>query len=476
MVLSKVFDRTTGSSCMGIVVDCLLMCEIEPKNHLLQGSLFRAVLMLAGPLLASALLQNVQSLIDLYWVGRLGSSAVAALAVSGTTLMMLFPLIMGAATGTVALVSRRIGEGDRRAAEDTAGQALAVALVSGVISGVLGWLATGTICRLLGAPADVVPLASQYLRISFVGCFTMFTLFIGNSVLQAAGNTVVPMLIMVMSNILNLVLDPILIFGLFGLPALGVSGAALATVLAQLIAAVASIYLLQSGRLHISVPLSRWRPRPALALHLMRVGLPGSGQMLARSLMALVLMRIVASCGTAALAAYGIGLRFHMIILMPAFALGGAAGTLVGQNLGARQPERAALAAWLAAAIDVVIMSVAALLLILFAPELVRFFDASADVVETGTAFLRTTSGFFVFVALAIVLGRGLQGAGDTMAPMIITVVALWGVQVPLALFLSSRLTPPTQGIWWAMAVAVVLHGVLVTCYFALGRWKKRRV
>jgi putative MATE family efflux protein len=322
----------------------------------------------------------------------------------------------------------------------------------------------------------VAPLARAYLHVAFLGSFTVFVLYIGNSVLQAAGNTVVPMLIMGLANVLNLILDPILIFGLLGSPRLGVQGASLATVTSQAVAAATVVILLGGGRLRVHAHLGRWRPRPALAMQIVRIGVPGSGQMLARSLMSLVLMRLVAACGTAAVAAYGIGLRFHMITLMPAFALGNAAATMVGQNLGAGQPGRSHRAAWLAAATDVAVMAVTAAVLIAFAPHLIGVFDRSPEVVTTGTAFLRTTSGFYVFVALAIVFSRSLHGAGDTLAPMIMTIVSLWGLQVPLAVILGRHMTPPTQGIWWAIAIAVSVHGLLITAWFQTGRWKRRQV
>jgi Na+-driven multidrug efflux pump len=198
--------------------------------------------------------------------------------------------------------------------------------------------------------------------------------------------------------------------------------------------------------------------------------------MLSRSLMSLVLMRIVASCGTIAVAAYGIGMRFHMITLMPAFALGGAAATMVGQNLGAGNPSRARHAAWLAAAVDVVFMVVAAVFFALLAVPLVRCFTSDPQVVTTGAEYLRTVSPFYVFAALAIVLGRSLNGAGDSFAPMVITVLSLWGVQVPLAVHFSATWAVKTQGIWWAIVLATVLHGVLITAWFETGRWKRARV
>lgn len=458
---------------------CYHVQTMEPAapNHLLEGSLLKATVALAGPMLISALLQNAQSLIDLFWVGRLGSESVAALALSGTILMLMFPMIMGMAAGTVAVVSRRIGESRQEDAADTAGQAIGLAFALGLAIGFLGYAVAPRLCLALGAQPDVVKLATDYLQISFLGMFTVCVLFIGgHSVFQAAGNSVIPMLVMMLANVLNLILDPILIFGLLGCPRMEIRGAALATVIAQAIAATVAMALLGSGSFGIHVHARRLLPKPRIALSILRIGLPGSGQMLARSLMALVLMRIVAASGTAAMAAYGIGLRFHMIILMPAFALGNAAATMVGQNLGAGKQTRAQHAAWLAAAIDVAIMVTCGTLLIVLAPTLVGFFDPAPDVTAIGTAFLRTTSGFFVFVGLAIVLGRAQQGAGDTMGPMVCTIISLWGLQVPLAIWLSRVLTPPTQGIWWAVAIAVTVHGLLVTAWFQTGHWKRKKV
>jgi len=198
--------------------------------------------------------------------------------------------------------------------------------------------------------------------------------------------------------------------------------------------------------------------------------------MLSRGLMSLILMRIVALCGTAAIAGYGIGMRFHMIILMPAFVLGNAAATMVGQNLGAGRPDRSRSAAWMATGMDVVIMAASAALMLAFAPQFVRLFDANPEVVRVGAGYLRTVSPFYVFVALAIVLGRALDGAGQTMITMIFTVSILWGLQVPLAMFLSRVAQPATQGIWWAIGIAMTVHALLVTGWFLTGRWKTHPV
>jgi len=440
------------------------------------GPLGKALLGMAWPMFVGTTLQNLQAVIGLFWVGRLGSQSVAALAMSGTLLMMLFPVVMGLATGTVAVVSRSIGAGQVDRATEAGGQSLVVALVCGIIAGVAGWVWAGDLCRLQGATGEVARLSVQYLQIAFLGCFTVFLLFIGNSILQASGNTFIPMVAMIVTTVLNLVLDPIFIFGLLGMPRMGVEGAALAMVLAQAVGVVIVLRALVRGKSGVRVGFADWQFKFEPAWRLIKIGIPSSGQMLSRSLMSVVLMGIVARYGEAAVAAFGIGARFHMMALMPAFVLGNAAGAMVGQNLGAKQPDRAERVAWLATGFDAVIMVVMAAGLTIFAAPLIRLFDDAPDVVSMGVAYLRVTSFFHVFAALSIVLGRALQGAGSTVAPMVSTIVGLWGVQIPLAIFLARHMTPATNGIWWSVSIAIVVNGLMTAAWFMTGRWKKKDV
>lgn len=441
-----------------------------------EGGLLKGIMTLAVPMLIGAVLQNVQSLIDLFWVGRLGSHAVASVAMSGTILMVLFPMLMGISTGTIALVARAVGAGQTDEAAAAAGQSLMLALVLGGLSAVAGWLFSPWMFKLLGAEPDIVADGSLYLRISLIGSFTVFMLFIGNASLQGAGDAITPMCVMAVSNGINILLDPLLIYGLGPFPRLGVQGAAWATVIAQAIAAGLSLYILFTGKSRLRIHLRQWKPRLELSWRILRIGLPGSGQMVSRSLMSAVLMRIVATCGTAAVAAYGIGMRFHMIALMSAFALGGAAATMVGQNLGAGKPLRARNAAWVAVGVDLVIMTATAAALMIFAPGLIGFFNKEPEVVRTGVDYLRIVSPSYIFAALGIVFNRALNGAGDSMGPMIITVSTLWGLQVPLAVLLSRIMNPATHGIWLAIVTAIIAQGLLSTGWFMRGKWMRKQV
>lgn len=446
------------------------------STSLTDGPILGALLRLATPMLAGAVLQNIHSLIDMFWVGRLGPDAVASVAMGATVLMLLFPMLMGLSTGTVAVVARAMGAGLPQEASRAAAQSLVMGLVIGILSGWLGWHFTDDILWLLGADDLVTTGGTAYLRISLLGSFTVFLLFIATAALQGAGDAISPMWIMGLSNVLNIALDPLFIFGWGPVPAMGVQGAAFATLLSQAAAAVLVIHLLFRGKSPIRVRMPQLKPDLPLCWRLLRIGIPGSGQMLSRSLMSAIMMRIVAGCGTAAVAAYGTGLRFHMILLMPAFALGGAAATMVGQNLGAGKPERARRAAWLATWIDIALMAACCLAIMAFARPLMAVFNRDPDVIAIGTRYLQIVSPAYVLAAVGIVLGRALNGAGDTMSPMIATVVSLWVLQVPLGILFARIWQPATHGIWWAIVIGAAAHSLMILAWFETNRWMKGKV
>lgn len=446
------------------------------RERLLSGNLLGAVGRLAGPMLASAVLQNAQSLIDLYWVHNLGTDAVAALALSGTLLMLLFPVLMGLSTGTVAMVARAFGGGDDRRAAAVAGQSLTVATLVGVIVGLTCIPLILPATHLLHATPAVAELSRQYMLVSLLGMWSGYALFVANSALQGAGNTVAPMGLMLLANLLNLVLDPLLIFGRGPFPAWGVGGAACATVLSQLTAAAVAIVLLVGRRTRLQVRAGDFVPRLDLVRRLLTVGLPSMGQMTSRSLMGLVFFRIVGAYGSASMAGYGIGMRIHMVLLMPCFVLGNAAATLVGQNLGARQARRAASAAWVAAGVCVLLMALSAAAMVLWAEQTVSQFASGRDVIAVGASYLRIVTPFYVFAGLAIVLDRGMNGAGSTVPTMVFTVLTLWGLQVPLAYLFATIFTPPIHGVWWAICTATLVHAVLSAGWFLRGSWKRKAV
>jgi putative MATE family efflux protein len=317
-------------------------------------------------------------------------------------------------------------------------------------------------------------------------------LFLASSSMQASGNTVVPMVAILISNMLNMVLDPLFIFGWGWIPGGGVAGAAWATILAQVITAVGLIWLLFKGRTNLYLHWPDFKPIWRDSLNFIKIGLPSVGQMSSRSLMNLVFFGIIAKFGTFVVAGYGIGSRWHMVLLMPCFVLGNATATMVGQNLGAGQPLRARRAAWCSWGMISLVMAGSALLLYMFVEESIAFFDSTPEVVEVGVSYLCAVLPFYVFTGISIVTERALSGAGCTVATMVSTIIALWGVQVPLALLLSGSVAwtgmpglaefigrvfdPSTQGVWWAMNIATLINMAMLTFWFSTGRWMSKEI
>jgi len=445
------------------------------KNNLTEGSILSNIIYLAIPLIIGSTMHITQSLIDMFWVGRLGSEALAAVAMGYTIIMVVVPLIFGIATGTISLVSQNIGAKRQVDADNVATQSILIALISSFILAVVGYIFAPIFLKILGAQNHVLALGSGYLRILFLGSVTMFIMFLGSATLQGTGDVIIPMILMVLANVLNIILDPILIFGL-GVPAMGVSGAALATVLSQAVSCVIILYILFKGHSHVHIRLKEFYLKPKIVWDILRIGVPSSLQLFFRMLMRVVLMGIVAAFGTYAVAAYGIGMRLQMVMLMPAFALGTTAATLVGQNLGAGKVNQAKRSALMATGIDLGIMLTLGILFFIFAPNIVSIFDKTPEVIAIGTNYFRITALFYSFIAFGIVLNRALSGAGDTVVPMIITFISLWIILIPLAIYLSRYTSLGLNGVWFAVAISTVVNGLLVLFWFLTGNWKKGRI
>ncbi len=409
------------------------------------------------------------------WVGKLGGTAIAAVAMSGSILMVIMTLIIGIATGTVAMVARSTGAGDRKKANEVAMQSLFLSFLASTLLAAAGFGLAEGMLKLLGGTPEVVALGTGYLKILLVGGTVMFLLFLAEAILRGAGDAMTPLTILIISILLNAILDPLMIFGI-GFPRLGVNGAALATVLARGIGVIIAFRVLFRGSSPIHLERKNLKVNFGLMGRIIKLGVPSSIQMSLRSLMGVILMAIVAKYGTYAVAAYGVGLRIMMFVLMPVFGLAMAAATLVGQNLGAQAPERAHLSAWTATRFTMLIMGTVGIIFFLFAPNLIGFFNTNLQVVEIGTTYLRITSLGYLFIALGVVLGRALTGAGDTVAPMVITFISLWGLQIPLALLLPGRLHLGITGVWWATLISTVVHGTITTGWFQRGRWKLKEI
>ncbi len=444
------------------------------KRELTEGSIAKNVWYLALPMMVGILLQNTFNIVDMIFVGRLGPAAIAAVSMNGILLGVIWTLIMGISLGTVAMVARFIGARRFEEADNVAMQSLFMGILGSIPITLVGFFLAGPILQVLGARGEVLSLGISYLRIVSLGSITMFLPFITGSTLRGAGDAYTPMKILGFATILNIILDPLFIFGFWGFPRWGVAGSALATVLSQGVGALILLYILFRGRSVLHLSLKKARLNLEMMWRIAKIGVFGSLQMVMWNISDLVLMRIVAIYGTFAVAAYGIGMRVIFVVMMPGFSLAQSAATLVGQNLGAEKPVRAERSVWVAAGFYEVIMVVSTAILIIFARNIVSIFNRTPEIVEVGSSYIRFISSTFFFMALSIVLSRAMNGAGDTLSPMVITSISVFVLRIPLVLFLAKSWA--TTGIWTGIAISNVAQGLITTFWFTRGWWKHKTI
>ena len=446
------------------------------ESRLTRGSITKGIFSLALPIIINHVFILAHELTDTYFVGRLGSDALAALSMGGVIIFVLSALCAGLGIGTVALVSRAHGEGKIRKTENIAIQAIYLGIGLGAALGALGFFSSPALLRFLGAEAAVLELGDAYLRVFFLGMFSMFLTFLAGSVFQGAGDTLTPMKVGAFSSLLNIALDPVMIFGLLGFPALGVVGAALATVVARVIGCAIMLAIMLRGRHAARLDPHNLGVDTAVMKSIVVIGLPGSLQLVLRSFSALVLMKIVAFFGAVVIAAYGVGGRLFLLFLFPGFGFGAAAATMVGQNLGAGKPERAERSALVAAWHYFLVLAVCGTLVFVFAPQLARVFNPEAEFVHVASVFFRYIAVGSLTMAVGVTFSRALQGAGDTVTPMVMTAIGLYLVQIPLAYYLAVSLGYAETGIWIGNLAGSVVNGVLMAVVFLRGKWKSREL
>jgi putative MATE family efflux protein len=452
-----------------------LFLKFQKERDLTTISITKGIFILAIPMIISNILQTAFNVVDMIWVGRLGAPALAAVAMSGQIILIVMFVMIGIGVGTTAKVARAIGEKDRSKADNVAMQSLILGFIGSVFFAIVGYYLSPWLLEVLGARPDVVQLGTGYLRITFIGVIVMFYGFLISAILQGAGDAATPMVILAIATLINIVLDPIMIFGLAFIPKLGVNGAAWATVISRAIGSVIALDILLRGRSRIHVRAEYFSIDWEMIRSILMIGFPASVQMTLRGLVGIVLIAVVAGFGTFAVAAYGVGLELFMIAMMPGFALGMAAGTLVGQNLGAKLPERAIRSAWTTVGYYEIFMFSMGVVFLIFAPYLIMLFNTESSVVAIGTSFLRITALGTVFIAPSLILGRSMSGAGDTISPLVITFITLWVVQIPLAIYLS-RTALGLNGIWLAFLIAYIAQATMAISWFQVGKWKMKRV
>ncbi len=435
-----------------------------------QGSMGRAVLLLAIPMMLEMAMESVFAIVDIFWVSSLGSDAVAVVGLTEAILTILYAVGIGLGMGATALVSRRIGENDPDGAAKVAGQSIWFGVAASVVVAIVGIVFAADLLRIMGAEPAVIETGIGYTRLMLGGSVTILLLFLLNSVLRGAGNAAFAMRVLWIANGINIVLGPCFIFGLGPLPELGVTGAAVATNIGRGIGVLCALYYLLNGRSRVVLRWPHLRVDFGVLLSLLRVSAGGVLQFIIATSSYIVLTRIVSQYGSAAIAGYTIAFRIMMFTFLPAWGLSNAAATLVGQNLGAGQPERAEESVWVATKFNVAFLVIVGLIGIVFAEGLVGLFSAEPDVLAYGAACLRIVSYGYGFYAVGMIMVQAFNGAGDTSTPTWLNLFCFWFLQLPLAYALATWLELGPDGVFWAVAIAESMLAVAAWVLFRRGR------
>lgn len=435
----------------------------------------RAVVLLSIPMVMEMAMESLFALVDVFFVSRLGVGAVAVVGLTEGVMMLVYSIAWGLGAGITAVVARRTGEKDREGADLAAVQGILIALAIGVLFAVPGVFHASDVLRAMGASPSVLALGTPFMRI-MLGCnVVILLLFSINAVFRGAGNAALAMRSLWVGNIINMVLDPVLIFGAGPIPAMGVTGAAVATVIGRGSGVLYQCWHLFNCRSRVKVARRHLKVAWAALWNIMRVSAGAAAQFLIASASWVVLVRIVASFGSDAVAGYTIAVRLIVFALLPAWGIANAASVLVGQNLGAGQPGRAERSAWLCGHYNMVYMVSMALLFIACAPWAMGLFSEVPAVVLVGAQALRIVCLGYFFYAYGMVLSQAFNGAGDAMTPVWLNLVCFWLVEIPLAWYLSHWLHAP-EGAFIAIAVSESLLAICCAIVFRRGRWKLMQV
>jgi putative MATE family efflux protein len=440
---------------------------------LLEGPVWRAMVMLALPIVLANVLLTVYQLTDTFWLGRLGPEAVAAVSLSFPILFLLLSLGGGLAIAGGILVAQAYGARNQRAVDHYSAQTLLAVGLASIALSVIGYLLSPAMVRLLGPEPEVADLAIDYLQISFAGLLFQFLYVVFQTILRSVGDVKTPFLIVLFTVILNFFLDPLFIMGWGPVPAMGVGGAALATVGTQGIAAVIGMVLLFQGRVGVTLRATDLRPDYGLMLRMFRLGIPASLEQSTRAAGIAMMAVLVTGFGTAVLAAYGIGARILSFVIIPALGFSMATSTMVGQAVGAGKLDRAEQVAISGSRIAFVTLLVLGGLLYLTALPLTTIFLPNApEEAAMGAQFVRILALSFAFTGVQQVLAGAFRGAGDTMAAMMLAILALWVLRFPLAFLLSTRTEMGYLGLWWSFPISEVVAAVVAWIWFRSGRWR----
>jgi len=441
----------------------------------------RAIVLLAVPMVLEMGMESLFAITDMFWVARLGKEATAAVGLTESLFALVYAVAIGLVMGTTALVARRIGERDHEGADRGAVQAIVLGIAAAVPIAIFGHVYAADLLGLMKADPEVIRVGAGFTRTLFTANSTVMLLFVINAIFRAAGDASVALRVLIFANVINMVLDPLLIYGLGPFPALGVTGAAVATTIGRGSGVLLQFLLLARGRGRIRIRRDHLRLDPPALGILARLSAPAVLQFIINTASWTGIVRILSDFGTDAVAGNMVGIRIVMFALLPSWGMSNAAATMVGQNLGAKRPDRAERSVWIAGFYNMIFLGVVGLAFVLFARPIVAGFLGSgatqnAAELEYGTECLRTIAFGFLFYAYGMVFGQAFNGAGDTWTPTWMNLGCFWLLEIPLAWLLSHPAGMGPRGVFIAISVAFSTLALVGGLLFKTGRWKTRKV
>lgn len=436
----------------------------------------KAIFLLAVPMILELIMESVFAVVDIYFVGSLGASAVATVGLTETYLFLLYSIAMGLSVAVTAIVARRIGEHDKEKAGRIAVQAIFISVLASVPFALGGIIYSKELLALMGADDWVIQNGHGYMQWMLGGNGIIMLLFVINAIFRGAGDAAIAMRVLWIANAFNIVLDPLLIFGWGPFPELGIKGAAVATNIGRGIGVLFQLWLLFKGGKHIKVLTSYIHLNWKDITHIIKTSLGGIGQMIIAMTSWIFIMRIIAEFGSQAVAGATVAMRIMMFSMMPAWGMSNAVTTLVGQNLGAKQPERAERSVWITGFWNMIFLIGVAIVFFIFSDQLVGIFTDDAGVIAVGSKWLHIVSYSYFIYGWWMVSVQAFNGAGDTVTPTKINFFFFWLFQIPFAYFMSKVLDLGYTGIFWAIFASETSVGLFTLWLFKKGKWKKVEV